>query len=70
MVEKTVRRAARAWFISEKEMGARPPRPSEVSSLGKLRVFSNHSIATLDTAKIPCHHGFRNASEFLKVSHF
>jgi len=41
VIEKTVRKAERAWFLD----GRREERslyPSEISSLGKSRVFSKH----------------------------
>jgi len=45
-VEETGRKAERAWSIPEEGMRAKPPRPSEVSSLGKLRVFLNLQLGT------------------------
>ncbi len=38
VMEKTVRRAGRAWYISQGRCEGSPD-PSEVSSLGKLSVF-------------------------------
>jgi hypothetical protein len=43
VVEKTVRRAGRAWYISQGRCEGSPD-PSEVSSPGKLSVFSNHQL--------------------------
>jgi hypothetical protein len=51
VVEKTVRRAGRAWHISHREIEG-SPEPSEVSSLGKLRVFSKSPIETFGTSFI------------------
>jgi hypothetical protein len=51
VVEKTVRRAGRAWYISLRRCEGSPD-PSEVSSQGKLRVFSKSPIGTLGTSFI------------------
>ncbi len=57
MVEKTVRRAGRAWCISQGRCEG-SPEPSEVSSLGKLSVFSKpYNLIILNVI----HHGFGNA---------
>jgi hypothetical protein len=41
VIEKTVRKAERAWFLDGRR-GERSLYPSGVSSLGKSRVFSKH----------------------------
>jgi hypothetical protein len=51
VVEKTVRRAGRAWYISNRRCEDSPD-PSEVSSLGKLSVFSKSPIGTLGVSFI------------------
>jgi len=51
VVEKTVRRTGRAWYISLERCEGSPD-PSEVSSLGKLSVFSKSPIGALGTSSI------------------
>jgi hypothetical protein len=51
VVEKTVSRAVRAWYISHERCEGSLD-PSEVSSLGKLSVFSKSPIRTLGIAII------------------
>jgi hypothetical protein len=41
VIEKTVRKAERAWFLDGRR-GERSLYPSGISSLGKSRVFSKH----------------------------
>jgi hypothetical protein len=42
VIEKTVRKAERAWFLDGRR-GERSLYPSGISSLGKSPVFSRHS---------------------------
>ncbi len=47
-MEKTVRRAGRAWYISQGRCEGRPD-PSEISSPGKLSVFLiSYNLITLN----------------------